>query len=117
MNNKAVYTTFSVMCGCAGSVGCYNWMQINFLCPFFFIGCHGASFKKIGNCTLQKCTYMLGNSTQHVAKMGGKKYDSKPFLGKAGSIHDRWWWKERKMQKTNSLEIHNTHFSHSDIIP
>ena len=51
------------------------------------------------NYTIQKCTYMLGNSTQHAAKMGGKKYDSKPFLGKAGWIHDRWWWKERKMQK------------------
>ena len=57
---------------------------------------HGAetsSFKKIGNYTPQKCTYMVGNGTRHAAKMGGKKFDSKPFLSKAGLFHDRWWWK------------------------
>ena len=72
--------------------------------------------KKISNYTFKKCTYMLGNSTQHAAKMGGKKFDSKPFLSKAGLFHDWWCWKERKMQK-HSLKSHNTHFSHSIIIP
>ena len=74
MNNKALYTTFSAICGCAVSVAGFNSMQINFLCPFYFNGCHGAetsSFKKISNYTFKKCTYMLGNSTQHAAKMGG----------------------------------------------
>ena len=75
MNNKALYTTFSAICGCAGSVAGFNSMQINFLCPFYFNGCHGAetsSFKKISNYTFKKCTYMLGNSTRHAAKMGQK---------------------------------------------
>ena len=120
MNNKALYTTFSAICGCAGSVAGFDSMPINFLFPFYFNGCHSAetsSFKKISNYTFKKCTYMLGNSTRHAAKMGGKKFDSKPFLSKAGSFHDWWCWKERKMQKTNSLEIHNIQFSHSKIVP
>ena len=102
MNNKALYTTFSAICGCAGSVAGFNSMQINFLCPFYFNGYHGAetsSFKKITNYTFKKCTYMLGNSTRHAAKMGRKKFDSKPFLSKAGSFHDWWCWNKRKMQK------------------